>query len=721
MAKKTVNTIVDEKNDVNKSAKEKNLNAALAMIEKNFGKGAIMRMDGSQKEAVEIIPTGSISLDKALGVGGLPRGRIVEIYGPESSGKTTMCLEAIAQCQKNGGVCAFIDAENAFDPIYAAQLGVKVDELIISQPDTGEQALEILDMLVRSGGIDMAVIDSVAALVPRAEIEGEMGDSHVGLQARLMSQALRKVTGHIKQTNTLVIFINQIRMKIGVMFGCNEANNTLTLKDGSVHTIADIVNNQITGEVLSYNETTKQFEYHEIIDWQINGQVEKQSDFLAVISKSTSSEKTTFKALTPVHKNYMNDDTQKETSELKVGDYLKSVTPSFLTSDVIKIMQGLLAAHILFKNDGNDTQIKFKQSENDDNYALNSLLAEKLTALKFRKTKNNHFISNWYSSDELKVIENFNGKYEKIFHDKKIEPLTMAIWFMKRATLIEFDGNKVYQLKLSIYEKNNIKKLFEENGFGFIENKADKSHVIFDKESSLKINDLIMNFIPSSINNILINENGNGDVFWTNFKSDVILVSSVSRVEKLSKFKPKHSDNIDLNKYDITVKGNHNYVVGNVYLNGGDLIHNSPETTTGGNALKFYSSVRLDIRRTGSIKKGEDIVGNETRVKVVKNKVAPPFREANFVIKFGQGVDRALEILNLSVASGEIEKAGSWYSYNGNKIGQGQDNASNWLNENPEIIDTLYNKLMDSIKNENSGFISEDNENYDEETDSITE
>ena len=219
MAKKTVNTIVDEKNDVNKSAKEKNLNAALAMIEKNFGKGAIMRMDGSQKEAVEVIPTGSISLDKALGVGGLPRGRIVEIYGPESSGKTTMCLEAIAQCQKNGGVCAFIDAENAFDPIYAAQLGIKVDELIISQPDTGEQALEILDMLVRSGGIDMAVIDSVAALVPRAEIEGEMGDSKMGLHARLMSQALRKLTATINRTKCTVIFINQLREKIGVMFG----------------------------------------------------------------------------------------------------------------------------------------------------------------------------------------------------------------------------------------------------------------------------------------------------------------------------------------------------------------------------------------------------------------------------------------------------------------------------------------------------------------------
>ncbi|MCG7657919.1 recombinase RecA [Wielerella bovis] len=196
------------------------LAAALAQIEKNFGKGSIMKMDGSQEqEELQVISTGSLGLDLALGVGGLPRGRIVEIFGPESSGKTTLCLETIAQCQKNGGVCAFIDAENAFDPIYARKLGVKVEELLVSQPDTGEQALEICDTLVRSGGVDMVVVDSVAALVPKAEIEGDMGDSHVGLHARLMSQALRKLTGHIKKTNTLVVFINQLRMKIGVMFG----------------------------------------------------------------------------------------------------------------------------------------------------------------------------------------------------------------------------------------------------------------------------------------------------------------------------------------------------------------------------------------------------------------------------------------------------------------------------------------------------------------------
>lgn len=200
----------------------KALDAALGQIERQFGKGAIMRMGDAPIEAIPAISTGSLGLDIALGIGGLPVGRIIEIYGPESSGKTTLTLQAIAECQKNGGTAAFVDAEHALDPEYAAKLGVDVGELLVSQPDTGEQALEIADMLVRSGGVDLLVIDSVAALTPRAEIEGDMGDSHVGLQARLMSQALRKITGNIKRSNCMVIFINQIRMKIGVMFGSPE-------------------------------------------------------------------------------------------------------------------------------------------------------------------------------------------------------------------------------------------------------------------------------------------------------------------------------------------------------------------------------------------------------------------------------------------------------------------------------------------------------------------
>jgi recombination protein RecA len=322
--------------------KKKALAAALGQIERQFGKGAVMRMGDHDRQAIPSISTGSLGLDIALGIGGLPKGRIVEIYGPESSGKTTLTLSVIAEAQKMGATCAFVDAEHALDPEYAGKLGVNVDDLLVSQPDTGEQALEITDMLVRSNAIDVIVVDSVAALVPKAEIEGEMGDMHVGLQARLMSQALRKITGNIKNANCLVIFINQIRMKIGVMFG-------------------------------------------------------------------------------------------------------------------------------------------------------------------------------------------------------------------------------------------------------------------------------------------------------------------------------------------------------------------SPETTTGGNALKFYASVRLDIRRTGAVKEGDEVVGSETRVKVVKNKVAPPFRQAEFQILYGKGIYRNGEIIDLGVLHGFLEKAGAWYSYQGSKIGQGKANSAKFLHDNPEIGATLEKQIREKL------------------------
>ncbi len=322
--------------------KKRALSMALSQIEKQFGKGAVMKMGDQLVTNMPTVSTGSLGLDIALGVGGLPYGRVVEVYGPESSGKTTLTLSVIAEAQKQGKICAFIDAEHALDPIYAEKVGVNIDDLLVSQPDTGEQALEICDMLVRSGAVELVVIDSVAALVPKAEIEGEMGASHMGLAARLMSQALRKLTGNIKRANCCVIFINQIRMKIGVVFG-------------------------------------------------------------------------------------------------------------------------------------------------------------------------------------------------------------------------------------------------------------------------------------------------------------------------------------------------------------------NPETTTGGNALKFYSSVRLDIRRIGALKKGDEIVGNETRVKVVKNKVAPPFKQAEFDILYGEGISRHGEIVDLGVKQGLIEKAGSWYSYNENRIGQGKDNVRSFLKENPDIADEIEAKIREKL------------------------
>ena len=331
--------------DIKEVDKSKQLDSALGQIERQFGSGTVMRMGEKRNEKIPAIPTGSLGLDIALGIGGLPRGRIVEIYGPESSGKTTLTLEVIAQCQKMGGTAAFIDAEHALDPIYAGKLGVNVDELLVSQPDTGEQALEVADIMVASGGIDILVIDSVAALVPKAEIEGEMGDHHVGLQARLMSQALRKITGNVQKSDTLVIFINQIRHKIGVMFG-------------------------------------------------------------------------------------------------------------------------------------------------------------------------------------------------------------------------------------------------------------------------------------------------------------------------------------------------------------------SPETTAGGNALKFYSSVRMDIRRIGTVKDGDEAVGNETRVKVVKNKVSPPFKQAEFQILYNKGINRLGELIDKGADLDIIEKAGAWYSYNGEKIGQGKANSIEFLEQNPKLLKTIEKQVIEAINKE---------------------
>src|ERR1700760_1351225 len=274
--------------------RDKALETALVQIERQFGKGSVMRLGEKGHQAVEIIPTGSITLDVALGLGGLPRGRIVEIYGPESSGKTTVALHAVANAQKLGGIAAFIDAEHALDPEYAKNLGVDTDALLVSQPDTGEQALEIMDMLIRSGALDIVVVDSVAALVPRAEIEGEMGDSHVGLQARLMSQALRKIAGALNQTKTTAIFINQLREKVGVMFGCMSYSTRVTLADGTQEKIGKIVNQRRDVEVLSYDPETGRTVPRRIVNWFNNGPAEHFLQF--TVAKSGGNGRAQFAA-----------------------------------------------------------------------------------------------------------------------------------------------------------------------------------------------------------------------------------------------------------------------------------------------------------------------------------------------------------------------------------------------------------------------------------------
>src|SRR5262247_3181867 len=318
--------------------RDKALETALAQIERQFGRGAVMRLGDDARPPVEVIPTGSIALDVALGIGGLPRGRIVEIYGPESSGKTTLALHAVANAQKAGGIAAFIDAEHALDPDYAKKLGVDTDGLLVSQPDTGEQALEIADMLIRSGAIDIVVIDSVAALVPRAEIEGEMGDSHVGLQARLMSQALRKIAGALNQTKTTAIFINQLREKIGVLFGCMSYSTRVTLADGTQEKIGKIVNQRMDVEVLSYDPETDSVVPRRIVNWFNNGKAERFLQF--TVAKSGKNGRAQFAATenhlirTPGH--------WRPAGELMPGDRVLVAEQQLLGAQQVQVILGSL-------------------------------------------------------------------------------------------------------------------------------------------------------------------------------------------------------------------------------------------------------------------------------------------------------------------------------------------------------------------------------------------
>jgi protein RecA len=479
----------------------KALEATLADLTKRYGDGTVVRLGDASHMAVEIIPTGSLTTDIAVGVGGVPRGRITEIYGPESSGKTTLCLHIICEAQKRGGLCAFVDMEHALDPAYAQRIGVNVDTLYISQPDTGEQALEITESLVRSGALDVVVVDSVAALVPRAEIEGEMGDAFVGLQARLMSQALRKLSGAIKQSNVAVLFTNQLREKVGVMFGCFSGDSPVMLANGTTKTIANIVNERMDVEVLSYNVETQKFEPRQIVDWFDNGATDSFLKFTVESPHGLSELK-----CTPNHL-LLTEDGYLPAGDLEVGEYLMMAVPV-----------GML---------------------------------------------------------ELA------GGTQQTFSTVDFAPVRMPIL---------------------------------------------------------------------SIENIILAD--------------------------------------DNHRYDIEVEGNHCYVVDGV------VVHNSPETTSGGRALKFYASVRLDIRRIQSIKKGEETVGNRTKVRVTKNKVAAPFREAEFDIMFFEGgISKPGEIIDLGVEIGLIEKRGAFFRYHDGLLGQGRESAKQFLLENPPVLHEIENAI----------------------------
>jgi recombination protein RecA len=686
--------------------REKALETALAQIERQFGRGAVMRLGDDARAPVEVIPTGSIALDVALGIGGLPRGRIVEIYGPESSGKTTLALHAVASVQKAGGIAAFIDAEHALDPEYAKKLGVDTDALLVSQPDTGEQALEIADMLIRSGAIEIVVIDSVAALVPRAEIEGEMGDSHVGLQARLMSQALRKIAGALNQTKTTAIFINQLRERIGVMFGCMSYTTRVTLADGTQEKIGKIVNQRLDVEVLSYDPDTGRIVPRRIVNWFNNGRAERFLQF--TVAKSGGNGVAQF-AATENHL-VQTPGGYRPAGELVVGDRVITAEPKLLSDQQIQVILGsLMGDGNLSPNRRGRTGTRFRLGHGAKQAAYLDWKVSLLGNIPCTRTTNakGAVFADFTPLPELAELHDtvYFGDGKKHLgweYLKALTPLALAIWyaddgcFTVRSKGVQQrteGGSGRIEICVEAMSPGTRDRLVQylRDTYGLevrLAHQGVRQQAVlrFTTDASAKFQKLVAPYVPPSMDYKLLPR------FRQRFSVEPEFVPAAlrpqpARILDIHGKPPTRS----MSRFDIEVDGGHNYFVDGV------MVHNSPETTTGGKALKFYASVRLDIRRIETLKDGTDAVGNRAKVKVVKNKLAPPFKTAEMDIIYGIGISREGGLIDLGVEQSIVRKSGAWYTYEGDQLGQGKENARAYLRDNPDLANEIEKKIKEKL------------------------
>jgi recombination protein RecA len=681
--------------------RQQSLEMAVGQIEKNFGKGAIMRLGEKPRVGVEAIPTGALALDLALGIGGLPRGRVVEIFGPEASGKSTLAMHVVAEAQRNGGVCAYIDAEHAMDPMYAAAIGVNVDDLYISQPDTGEQALEIADMLIRSGALDVVVIDSVAALVPRAEIEGEMGDTHVGLQARLMSQALRKLTANLNRSRTICIFINQLREKIGVMFGCLSYGTRVTLADGTQEKIGKIVNQKLPVEVLSYDPELGLVVPRRVVNWFDNGPTDQFLQF--TVAKPGGNGRAQF-ALTSNHL-VRTPAGWREAGELTEGDRVMQSVPHYLSDFQWEIVLGGLMGDGALSptRSGHGARFRFGHGAKQVEYAeWKASLLDNVGVSRSTNDRGAVFfdVKPLPELAELRHAVYLGGK--KVFGDeylKALTPLSLAIWYMDDGTFSlrakglqerTRDGSGRSDICVEAMEPTTRTRLVQylRDTWGItpkLVDRAGKAVLVFAKDETAKLHALIAPFVhPSMEYKLLPRYRGrfSAEPAFAPMRYELMPLP----ITKIAAKPPTRS----MHRFDIEVEGSHNYFADGV------VVHNSPETTPGGRALKFYSSVRLDIRRIESIKDGAEVTGNRTRVKVVKNKTAAPFRQAEFDIMYGKGISREGSLLDVAVDLGIVKKSGAWFTYEGEQLGQGRENVKVFLAENLDLMVEIMEKVKEA-------------------------
>jgi recombination protein RecA len=683
------------------SDREKNLEMAMSQIERQFGKGAIMRLGADDIRKIAAIPTGALSLDLALGIGGVPRGRIVEIFGPEASGKTTLALHILAEAQRNGGAAAFIDAEHALDPIYARAIGVDIDELLISQPDTGEQALEIADMLIRSGALDVVVIDSVAALVPRAELEGDMGDTHMGLQARLMSQALRKLAGTINRSDTTAIFINQLREKIGVMFGCFQYSTRVTLADGTQEKIGKIVNQKMDVEVLAVDPSTGKVQPKRIVNWYENGNAERFLQF--TVYKPEGNGKAQF-GVTVQHL-IAAPSGWKRADEFEVGESVLMPLPVYLNDQQRQLVLGGLMGDgtVSPKRSHGEVQgiksrFRFGHGPKQDAYARWKASLLEGVPLSISPHSMGGLMVETTPLAELDVLRDavyIGGK--KVFswdYLKELTPLALAIWYMDDASFAvrRVDGSAgrsdiCVQAMEGSTRKRLVSLLADTYGLSCkLIDRAGKAVVVFDKDGTEALHELVAPYVPECMDYKLLQHHRG------KFAVKVEPAEKSMRMfpVPIEEIKEKPSTR-SMRKFDIEVEGHHNYLVDGV------MVHNSPETTPGGRALKFYSSVRIDIRRIEAIKVGTENIGNRVRTKIVKNKVAPPFRLAEFDIMFGEGISREGSLIDVAVEQNIVQKAGAWYTYDGDQLGQGREKAKGYLRDNPELAMQLQDQVLRAV------------------------
>ncbi len=687
--------------------REKALQLALAQIEKNHGKGSVMRLGDDTRPPIGVVPTGSIALDVALGVGGLPRGRVVEIYGPEASGKTTVALHAVANAQAAGGIAAFIDAEHALDPEYAKALGVNTDDLLVSQPDTGEQALEIADMLIRSGALDIIVIDSVAALVPRAEIEGEMGDSHVGLQARLMSQALRKITGALSNSGTTAIFINQLREKIGVMFGCLSYGTRVTLADGSQEKIGKIVNQKLPVEVLSYDPERGEIVPKKVVNWFDNGPTEQ---FLQITTARPGGNGRAQMGLTANHL-VRTPGGWREAGELVAGDRVLLSQPHRLGPQQWQVVLGGLmgdAALSPSRIQGSlGTRFRMGHGAKQTAYLdWKASLFGNIGQCRSTNAKGAEFVDLTPLPELAEVRQAVylgdGHKHLSWEYLKALTPLSLAIWycddgsFQVRAKGVQErtrDGSGRSEICVQAMSPGSRQRLVDHLAGTFdlhprlaLRGARRQSVLTFGKDETAKLHELIAPYVHPSMQYKLLERFRGRFAVEPEFVEPTLLPVPAPVLEV--KVKP-HTQS--MHRFDIEVEGSHNYLADGV------IVHNSPETTTGGRALKFYASVRLDVRRIETLKDGTDMVGNRTRVKVVKNKCAPPFKQAEFDILYGIGISREGSLIDVGVEQSIIRKSGAWYTYEGDQLGQGKENARKFLRDNPDVAAEVEKRIKERL------------------------